>query len=547
MPASLRKAMIFAVIVAATSVTQMLIAPPGEYIWLHPFCWVGAFLWIGRCRPLRAFWSGWLIGAMANLAIFNWFLLLYPRRPMAVNLAMLLGYGLLSGLYLGIFAAGWQRVRRLFGAWWPVGMAAWFTACEFLYPQLFPYYQGCAWYRQTWIFPAVAVAGVSFMTFLIVLCNVLLTLVIETLLRTEHVPVRTWLRNGGVFVGCLAAACGWSAWQVHRLNRTMDDLPETRIALIQPTGPDPLYYLNRLQNLFRLTRAAVAADPSIQVAVWPESSIWNEAGQEEERLGQNLARELGIEIWTGAHFEVPRSDGPPDRFNSALRIDAAGRIAPRYDKCILAPFGESLPLSEYWPALDRLRGKPPVAHGRGPMVYDTPHGRMAFLICYEAVRYSFVRSVMQQQPDVLVVLSGDSWAKQSDCLPQHFMMAAVNAAQYGVPLVRCANRGVCGAVDAVGRVFGESDLPQSGVLVCSLHPCRASAPIIPLGNWFVGGCLAAFVAVVAGGLVRPVALRFRSACQRITRVLRRLSHHRSPDRLTVHPWSETNLRQGEYP
>src|SRR5262249_31739728 len=105
MATTIRKAMMLAVIVVATSVMQMLIAPPTEYVFLHPFCWVGAFLWIDHCQPRRAFWSGWLIGAGANVAIFNWFALLYPRRPMAVNLAMLLGYGLLSGLYLGVFAA----------------------------------------------------------------------------------------------------------------------------------------------------------------------------------------------------------------------------------------------------------------------------------------------------------------------------------------------------------------------------------------------------------------------------------------------------------
>jgi apolipoprotein N-acyltransferase len=509
----LAKAMILTGIVAATAVMQMLIAPPSEYVWLHPFCWVGAFLWINQCRPLGAFASGWLIGTMANIAIFRWIMLVWPTRPLLMNVALLLGYGLFAGLYLGFFALGWQRVRRISGRWWPVGIAVWFTACEFINPQFFPYSQGCAWYRQTWIFPVVGLTGISFLTFVVILCNCLLAVVAVTALRRDALPRIAWVGNTGVFAACLAVSLGWSAWQVHHLDAQAAQMPGLRMALVQPEDHPRNFDEPELHRLIRMTREAVEADPSIQVAVWGEGSLWKGAKEDEVAYAQGLAGELGIEIWTGAHFDVDRPDGSRDCYNSAVRIDATGEGREVYDKSLLAPFYESFPLSNTFPSLDRFRSRGKLTRGKGPVLCETPFARMAFLVCYEAVHYSFVRSVMQVQPDLLVVVSADTWGGWGNAMTQTFMVAAVNAAQYGVPLVRCACGGVCGMVDAVGRVHQEDQTGQSGVLVGTVQPCRTWAPVVWLGNWFALGCAAIALMMVAGLFVPQRCRSFWARCR----------------------------------
>ncbi len=500
---ALRPGMVLILISIVTGIMHMLVAPPWEYVVLHPVSWIAAFMWIDRCRPWGAFWSGWLIGTASNMAVFRWIVSLYPHRSLPFCLMILLGFGLISGLYVGIFAAGWRRVRHVCGAWWPIGIAAWFTACEFLNPQLFPNGQGCPWYQQSWIFPVVSLAGVPIMTFIVILCNTAQLMVVESVQRSDAARTRGWVRNAVGLAACIAIACGWSAWQKSRWEGLDPQMPAARIALINPTGERFAERGPRWDALQTLTTEAVATEPGMVAAVWPENALWIDRNERDFCAARQLARQLGIEIWTGAHYDVQNDDGTLDRSNSALHIDSCGRCGQRYDKCVLAPIGEAIPVLNWFPSLEAwYRGKPSLQRGQGPMVYDTPAGRIAFLICYETINYSHVRSVARTNPDLLVVISSDSWANQSACAPQHFMLAALNAAQFGVPLVRCANGGICGSVDSLGRITDRSESCQQHTLICPLHRAQVAAPYLQLGDWFAWGCVLANVL----DLLRPLKM-----------------------------------------
>jgi apolipoprotein N-acyltransferase len=487
-------------IVGLTAAGQAAVSPPRGRVLVHPVCWVAAFLWINRCRPWGAFWSGWLLGAAAHAATFHWIVQLEVIRPLYVKLLALLGLSLVNGLALGAFAAGWRRVRRATGDWWPAGVAAWFTACEFLNWQFFPYYQGCAYWEQGWIFPVTSLTGVTFLTFLAVLCNALVLLRIEARFRGTF-PTRAWRGNLAILGGCLVAACGWSALQRACLARQERSAPVTRIALLQPGDQFPRPgepHEPTAAKLLRFTREAVARDPSIRAAVWPEAAVYSETEGLSDNAAVDLARQLGIEVWTGVSLKARPGEAPS---NAAVRIDAAGQPSGLYVKCLLAPFGESVPLAEFFPWLERLRGRPARPRGPGPRVYETPAGRIAFLICYEAIRYDYVRSVMRHRPDLLVVISSDRWAGPTTCRDQHFMMTAINAAQFGVPVVRCCAAGTCGLTGPAGGPQARSS--EGPGVVCAVRRGRLPAPYVWLGDWFAWGCVVASATALGRGKSRP--------------------------------------------
>ena len=126
--------------------------------------------------------AGWLIGVAAHLSLFYWIAETVTRfagvSPALGALALVL-FALFEGLYVGIFGLGLGYLRSVSGAAWPFAAAAWFVTLEFFNPQLFPFYQGVAFYRVPELFLVTSVTGIPGFTFMVVLGSLLLVAAIE--------------------------------------------------------------------------------------------------------------------------------------------------------------------------------------------------------------------------------------------------------------------------------------------------------------------------------------------------------------------------------
>ena len=94
-------------------------------------------------------------------------------------------------------------------------------------------------------------------------------------------------------------------------------------------------------------RAAAGARPRSRRSRWCCFPRRRSSGSRRARgIGRcrRLAQRFGIEIWTGGARTESGSEGAPRYFNSAFRIRADGGIDPSYDKNVLVPFGEAMPL-----------------------------------------------------------------------------------------------------------------------------------------------------------------------------------------------------------
>jgi apolipoprotein N-acyltransferase len=418
-----------------------------------------------------------------------------------------------AGLYAGVFAWGFGPVRRASGRWWPLGAAAWFTAVEFLNPQLFPYLQGVFWHDVSSIFLVSALTGVSGVTFLVILCNGVVLQAIEAARGVSSDPPRAWIANAGVLAGLLACAFAWSTLRLAKIERAEAGAESVRIALVQPNydvarrremrrkAPEAL-----ADDLVALSRAAARRFGDIAVFVWPEGALSRDPRSPRNAAVLEFVRDTGAEVWTGAHDVRLGEDGRRQSTNSAFRVFGDGAVDERYDKNLLVPFGEFVPLADEIPALRRIRGPGNFARGDGLPVYDGGVARFVFLICYEAIHPAYVRAGVRKNPDLLVNLTFDAWYGDTAELHQHLMLAAIQAAQYGVPLLRSTTTGISAFVDARGRITARSGVNTREVLVRDVKKVRIPSFYARAGDWFAWACACVAAGLLAAGLRRRAAV-----------------------------------------
>ncbi|RIL06926.1 MAG: hypothetical protein DCC71_05120, partial [Proteobacteria bacterium] len=211
---------------------QAAIAAPLSWLALHPVAWVPALWVIAQRSGRRAFFAGWLVGAAANAAIFAWLVhavATFTQLGTLAGIAALALYAALHGLYAGVFAWGFAPVRRAAGAAWPLAVAVWFTACEFLAPQLFPYAQGVAWVAEPRVFLAAATTGVAGITLLVVFANAVVLQAIEA--WRGRSGGRALAANAAALAACVALALGLAQRQEARVAAAEAAATPIRVAL----------------------------------------------------------------------------------------------------------------------------------------------------------------------------------------------------------------------------------------------------------------------------------------------------------------------------
>ncbi len=405
------------------------------------------------------------------------------------------------GAYLALFAWGWERVRRAAGDHWIPASAAWFTACEGLNPQLFPYLQGSVWYQHPHVFLGSALFGVPFLSFQILLWNLLIFgLLARELFRrgllkslVPEAPSPRSLRLGaGWALGLLLLTTLWSYDRLERIEDAEADAPVVRIALLQTnqTVFSQREMLRRsktatLDDNVDLSWQAWKDQGKVDVFVWPEGAIRRSATDASNWRLRKFVEDTGAEVWTGGSSASRENDGRPVFFNSAFRVFGRGEVDRKYDKMVLLPFGEFMPFEKTFPFLRKIQGVGNYHRGKEMVIFASEKVRFAFLICYEAIRTSHVRGLVLQGLDLLVNITYDAWFGDTTCPHQHLMLSAIQSAQFGVPMVRAATTGISAFVDARGMIVAQTEVFQRTVLVADVKKVQVPSPFAVLGDLFL--------------------------------------------------------------
>jgi apolipoprotein N-acyltransferase len=491
----LRRETLFAIVALLFSgLAQPLISAPLNLYWLHPWALAPGFYVLCRLSAKRAFFAGWLMGMVANVGIFYWFaetVSVFGKLPYVVGVVALLLLAAFASLYSAFFGWGLGYLRAVSGPAWPFAAAAWFVTCEFLNPQLFPYYHGISLYRVPELFLVTSVTGILGLSFQMILWNLLLVAAAEHRRGIGRLDRRAWTGSALAVALMFAATVGISAWQTGRIEAAEAQASSLRIAIVQPNLDIPerrrLGAAGVARRHVEQSRAALEEDREIDVFLWSEGALRRSPSDAANLPVFDFIDESRREIWTGART-VEQVAGQKRSYNAAYLLHRDGTVGERYDKIKLLPFGEYVPFRDLFPVLGRLPGTSNFTAGQQVTLLDSDtSARASFLICYEAILREFVRRHIPDQTNLMVNITYDAWFGDTSCASQHLMMAAARSAELGMPLVRAATTGVSAFVDARGVITHQTGAFTEETLVADVRPVRVPTVYGTIGDWFPWG------------------------------------------------------------
>nr|WP_156884493.1 apolipoprotein N-acyltransferase [Stappia stellulata] len=204
-----------------------------------------------------------------------------------------------------------------------------------------------------------------------------------------------------------------------------------------------------------------------RVVIWPESAVPFLLTDAPEALAA-IAALLGPRdtLVTGA-VRADAEGAERVFYNSVYVIDGDGAVRDAYDKVRLVPFGEYLPFKSLLEriGLTKLVTLPGVFQAGFRHRTLEPFAGPAFLplICYEAI-FPDAATTRDARPGWLLNVTNDAWFGDTPGPWQHVAQARMRAIEQGLPLVRAANTGISGVVDAYGRAIVRSGLDTAAVL-----------------------------------------------------------------------------------
>jgi len=453
-----------------------------------------------------AFGQGFVTGLVFFTGALSWVvnaMHLYGHMPLVVSYLVMLLLAGYCALYVAVFTAilSWARDRHGMIRLW-TAPALW-VSLELARTSLF---SGFPWallgYSQYRILPVIQIAdvtGVYGLSFVLVLANVLLALLIEAVRQKRGqapsgkgpVPF-PWI-TATLAVALVLGVVAYGHWRLAP-HQNLINGHIVRVGLVQ-ANIDQAHKWDaafRRETIDRYKRLTAQAAQGADLVIWPEAAtpflFEIETAYREEVL--TFVRDHGIPLLFGSPAIKNQVDGRLHLLNSAFLVSGDGLVLNRHDKLHLVPFGEYIPLKNILGFLDKLVvGIGDFVPGPGISVMTGPSGRFGVVICFEVIFPDLVRQFVDQGANYMVTITNDAWFDRSSAPYQHFAMVVFRAVENRVAFARAANTGISGFIDADGQILSQTDIFVEGALRGEVRTNGPRTFYTAYGDLFAYGCV----------------------------------------------------------
>lgn len=327
-----------------------------------------------------------------------------------------------------------------------------------------------------------------------------------------------------VWAGLLSAGLIWG--MATRVDYSQSR--HVRMALVQqnvdPWQGGSRAYRRSLDALIRQSDAALAADPSVEMVVWSETSFVPAIDYHRQfranRDNWEIVRELldymerqevpfVIGNDDGQRAQLP--DGSFDRveYNAVLLFED-GDIADRYWKTHLVPFTEHFPFADLLPGIHQLLIDFDTHFweaGTEYTVFESLGFRFSSPICFEDSFGYLNRRFVQNGAEVLINLTNDSWANSETAMVQHAAMAVFRATENRRSMVRSTNGGFTTLIDPNGRIVDWLPMFTEGYLTVDVPVYTEGQTIYTrFGDWLAWVFLVSALGLLGWGGLRALTV-----------------------------------------
>lgn len=405
------------------------------------------FSWVGNALLIEAEKFGWL----------------YPITLMAA--------GAFFGLFFAVPAVCTYFAKTSWQKW--ICFSASFVLFEWIRSFIFT---GFPWnllgYSLAFSDELIQVASIGG-TYLLSLISIMTYSVFGVLNKKTFFPVCI------AVVLTLGVMFGGGYW---RIKNNVPENSEIMVRLVQPSIPQVMKWDREVREQNFAEHIKLSAKKTEKI---PDLIVWGETASpfvlDRDEYHREMLKPLlgkGSYLVTGmVSYKEEKDRFVP--YNSMVVFDNQAVPVGYYHKTHLVPFGEFIPFRKYLPEFIR-----PVANaigefgrGNGPEVLKF-HNLPSFsgIICYEAI---FPAEVVDEKnrPEFLINITNDGWYGNSSGPYQHWVATKLRAVEEGIQIVRVANNGISGLINAYGQAEKWLKLNEKATLDVNLQKTQPKATI----------------------------------------------------------------------
>ena len=426
----------------------------------------------------------YVFGMSFYLPVYIWFLWMYPMEQTGVTplqsafivIAAWLGFPALQTFVMLILPLGLKIFKKIFMCekinifFLPVLTACLYVILEWTQSW---FMSGLTWaklsisqYKNLFFIQSISLFGTYFTSFIIIFINAAIALYILNKKNPQRLLI-----FAAILLYLANSYFGYFRIMYYDYIKIPGERQQITAQIIQGNiSSYEKWDESEGQSSFEIYKTLIEEhnDENIDICVLPETAIPYSItqGSPTYNLLQNLAANNNITLLTGTIYYEKDTE---KKYNAIISFDKNYDFIQPYGKRHLVPFGEYLPaekiLTKTFPFVENIALFDSVlTPGKSSEIMPVNGVNYGGLVCFDSIFPELARNSVKDGADILIIVTNDSWFRDSSAIYQHNAQAVLRAVENNRYVIRSANTGVSSFITNTGEILQQSNVLQREVL-----------------------------------------------------------------------------------